>query len=541
MKICRIISESEEDYKFLDSRLKKYPVELTSNFFVENNVETLVVGWGTVKSNYPHQNIFDKKIDNGLYWTYSKGENEKQNNIDIDLFINKSIEKWLPSNFTLYDIVFDKIDIKSFWDLNIDKNEIVFVYFDDFAMYVNNSGKNYIFNLKTYKSFCEKFKDEIKDIFNENKTVVFSYDNISPYVNVYGLNYVYSFEIINWVKHGVHVDERYFNLLPNFRVCKFIPFLMEKTLRFNFNNFERESIKRACFRDKITVWLSEQDICVNNKFFKENVHFFYNNGNKFLKVGYSNKKTITGRINPIGKYNPQNLNKSNNDRENIISRFKNGKIIVYDYTSFEARIALYLCGDENFIEKYKDKDLHYETARILFERGNINMAERDFSKTINHSLLYGSSKKSVMEKLSCFESPENKFYEIKSFLKPLLKKAFEINRFFKENGYVINSWGTIIYPNKDFAAFNNYIQSSATEVLLDKIYEIKEFLNNYKSKFLFQVHDSLVFDVSGDEKRIIPELSRKLMVYKGMYYNISYSNGKDYKNISDPIDVKCCF
>jgi DNA polymerase I-like protein with 3'-5' exonuclease and polymerase domains len=94
-----------------------------------------------------------------------------------------------------------------------------------------------------------------------------------------------------------------------------------------------------------------------------------------------------------------------------------------------------------------------------------------------------------------------------------------------------------VRPEKGFASFNNFLQSSAVEIIVDQLYKIKNFISNYKSEFLFQVHDSLVFDIHPKESFIVKDLARLIMYYKDMFFSISYSNGYDYKNLSEPIDV----
>ena len=118
-----------------------------------------------------------------------------------------------------------------------------------------------------------------------------------------------------------------------------------------------------------------------------------------------------------------------------------------------------------------------------------------------------------------------------------MKKSDEIYEESKERGYVINPWGTIVRPEKEWAYFNNFIQSSAVEIIVDKLYQIKDFLRNYQSQFLFQVHDSLIFDIHPKESMIIRDLAKIIMYHKDMFFNISYSSGLDYKNLSNPIEI----
>jgi len=538
MQICKIISENREDFEYLSKYLEKYPVSLLGEMGnLNSNIPTLIVGWKTIKKYYQKQNIFDKEINKKLSWTYGRDENEKDCLSDIEAFINKSIKKWLPQEFILFDLFFSSYTLSEFIEMEIKSDEISYFYFYNDALYIRSGDKNLVINLKSLALVDEFFKEAITNLLNDRKAVVFSYKNISPYVNLEKIKCLYTFENIRWVKYKQELKKEYFNIIPGFEIDKYIPFIMSKTLRLDLNQHERKSIIRACKRDIVTEWLSNQTINFRKNFHRDDMEFIYHGKQKLCKVSYSNKRTLTGRIVPIGKYNPQNLPKSTEERADIVSRFDNGKIVSFDYTSFEARIALYFCGDNDFIHNYQKSDLHFETAKILFGRDNISDENRTFAKNINHSILYGAAKKTVLERISYLNSAEEIYYNILNFLSPILKKSKEIFKVFRSFGYVVNEWGTMVYPEKDYAAFNNYIQSMATEILIDKTSEIKKFLSNYKSKMIFQVHDSLVFDISPDENFIIKELAKIIMKYKEMSFSVTYSRGLDYKYLSKPIEI----
>lgn len=540
MYICKIISEVQEDFEFLREYVSKYPVKLCSSYEenIEDDVPILIIGWSTIKSRFPKHNILDKELSKNINWTFSKSEKEDEYNITIERFINDSVKKWLPKEFILFDPLFQDKTLLEFVTDNLDLSKQSYLYFHKDALYINNNDENYILNIKSFKCIYEDYKSIITVMVNKLKCLCVSYRNISDYVHLDKLGCIYTFENARWVKYSKEIDESYFNIVPGFDIKKYIPFIMSKVSDFKFSEDEKKSLRRACEKDNIVQWLSSREINFKKDFNKNGIDFIFDGDNKLAKVNYSNKRTLTGRMVANSSYNPQNLDKKTEDRSNIISRFKGGKIIVFDYTSFEARIALYFCGDNEFMEKYHKKDIHLETANIIFGDIQITRENREFSKTINHQILYGASKNSVMQKISYLNNPEEIYYNIKQFLAPLLKKSEELYNNFKENGYIVNPWGTIVYPEKDFASFNNFIQSSAVEILVDKLYDIKTFLKDYKSQFLFQVHDSLVFDISPDEPLIVGKLAKLIMNYKDMFFSISYSSGYDYKNLSIPIEVK---
>jgi len=541
MYICKIIAEAKEDFEFLREYVSKYPVKLSCSYDdFEENIPILIVGWFTVKDRFKSQNILDKSINKYVGWTFSKNEKNDEYNVNIERFINDSVKNWLPKDFTLFDPLFQKKTFADFVSENLNLKEQSYLYFYKDALYINNDGNNFVINIQSFKMVYEDHKKIITGFLNKLKCICLSYKNIANYVDLDSLGCVYTFENARWVKYGKEVDESYFNIVPGFDIKKHIPFIMSKVSNFEFTDEEKVSLKRACERDNITQWLSSREINMSKNFKKSGVNVKVVGTNRLISVSYSDKRTLTGRIVANSSYNPQNLDKKTADRENIISRFDGGKIVVFDYTSFEARIALYFSGDENFIREFHNKDIHMHTAGIIFGNAVITRENREFAKTINHQILYGASKNSVMQKISYLSNPEEVYYRIGLFLAPLLKKFDKLFEMFKQKGYIINSWGTIVRPEKDYASFNNFIQSSATEIIVDQLYRTKKFLSNYQSQFLFQVHDSLVFDIHPKEAKLIRELARIIMCYKDMFFNISYSSGYDYKNLSIPIEVVEC-
>jgi DNA polymerase-1 len=64
--------------------------------------------------------------------------------------------------------------------------------------------------------------------------------------------------------------------------------------------------------------------------------------------------------------------------------------VVADYSQIEIRILACLSGDERMIATLQEeKDLHLETAKVLFEKDNISKAERGMAKTLNFGVMYG--------------------------------------------------------------------------------------------------------------------------------------------------------
>jgi hypothetical protein len=449
---CNIIAESEEDFQVLSEHFGNYPVSIKKEFPDEMyfEVPTLVVGWNATKNRFPSQNIFDKGICKNLYWSFSKSEKEKEFYSEAESFFTNSVKQWLPNNFVVYDSFLSQESLEVFLSKHIAKEKKVFIYFSEGALYIHNNGNNFSINVKALAMETADFKAAISKVLNGFEVVCFSFQNIYRYVNLDLLEQVISIDTLRWVKYGVETLESYFQIIPNFKIQKFIPFLMSKLGAIELDFDEQKFYKRMCERDKITCWLSEREIAFAPDFENTKLDFKIRRTHKLAKVLQSDKRTITGRIMSSGGYNLQTLDKETDERTKLISRFEGGSIVVFDYISFESKIALYLSDDQDFIQKHYTEDLHHLTALELFGNSNITHEQRAFSKHLNHTLLYGAGEETLLKMLSeFFVNPEEQLYKIRKLLKPIIDKSEEIKNRCKAYGYII--LGDILFVQKNYS------------------------------------------------------------------------------------------
>ena len=153
--------------------------------------------------------------------------------------------------------------------------------------------------------------------------------------------------------------------------------------------------------------------------------------------------------------------------------------------------------------------------------------------------MYGAGEDTLLNMLSeHFNNPSEKLYKIRKFLKPIIDKSNEIKEDCKLNGFIVNPWGYIIRPEKMHASFNNYEQSYASEIVVDKLFEIKELLKPYQTQFIFQVHDSLVFDLHPSENLLIKKILNILSHHKNMLFGVSHSIGANYKELQEVFNIE---
>lgn len=533
--ICNVIVSDKDDFVFLKETISKYPcnvilAEHESFEYQAAKNPTIYIGWDFFKNKIPNISILDGKINGNEFWSFSKKENQDEFMCSIDKFIYYAISNWLPSEIVHFDPIYQEMDGFSKILNNGCKN---YVYYNNGGLYINNCDRNFVFNVKNLELIHKNPKDVLSKFLNSIKIIGFSYSNILECCEESSINDFVTIEDLCWIKFGTEITEKdFFNLdIPNFEIWKYIPFLMSKLNSFDLSDTEESFLRRIQKKNRITYKLSNTYIAFDYKFNPKGVGFIFRNRLKYSKFKFSNKRTVTGRIVSKDNYNLQNIPKDSEDRKFICSSFYGGKIVVFDYKSFETRIATYLTCNEEFIMEYYDKDIHHETAISIFERIDVTDEQRNFAKTINHALLYGAGDSLIYSKLDSLGIDREKLYEIKSMLKPILDMSIKLGEKLKQDGFLINSWGSIIKPNKSYAAFNNYIQTAASEIITDKIFDINQFFIDKKSRILFQIHDSIIFDFHPSEIEMIADLKNIMTNASGMFFPVSIKIGNNYKEI----------
>ena len=499
------------------------------NLNEEFAIPTIIIGWSFVKNNFDKVKISQKRIRKNLYWTFSPEEDQEINERDLKKFLNKSLKEYLPQNYKTFDCNLngnindhlEEIFSKRINFCFLSSNEILYVYNEKSFYGISLNSIDYTFLNK---------RDFLKIIINNYNLVFFNYDNFIYYSNLNEFE-IQTLENICWMCSNFILNES--------SLHKFSPYpINEKYFVFLMNKFydvlncdiakNKDILSRFNKKDQITNWLSNKIIN-------------FSNGKKLI-LKYSNKRTITGRINCVDKrFNPQLLPKNSELRNEIVSGFNKGQIAIFDYVSFETKLSVYLTKDEGFIEKLKNSDLHLETSKIIFGKPDITPEQRKIGKQINHAIIYGVGNDKLKSILQENKLSIKLIDKIKEFLKPIIDNSKKLSENFKEKGFIINPYNTIVYPNKEWAAYNNYVQSIAADMVVDKLFKIKELLSDKKSQFMYQVFDSFVFDIHPEELYLLENI--KIILEKNGKYNfdIQYITGKNLmecteQNIEEEID-----
>jgi hypothetical protein len=483
----------------------------------------LIVGLSNVKKfdEKISVNLDEYVINENVFYTYSLSEDKILAEEGLRFFKNHIVKQIINNiEFNSYDYILNG-DFEDFASKNLNFNFPVFLYFYSKAMYSYNNGKIISWNLESIRYAGGNVKNILTTfIYNNSQSVyLFSYANGFKYINDGTLNDIKTISNLYYTRHNEELDEHGLVLsVDDIEYHKLIPYFSSIIFeRIRVNLQENTSIERFWRKDIITQWLSERQLHLSKKYINKNLSLQESTVTNYFTPQYSNKRTLTGRINCIDSaFNPQRILKGSEERRSIVSRFKNGKIVTIDYNAFETRLSLFLCDDKEFIEKNKFTDFHTETAKLLFNSLEVDEKQRALGKTINHIIAYGGGDDKIRQRLK-EERLDTVFSDeiinkVKSYLSPLYSKATEVAEYYDEHHFIVNIFGTVIRPQKKWALYNNYIQASAAEIVVEKLFEIKKFLfdNKLRSDLVFQVYDSFVFDFHPEELHFIEKLEEIL-------------------------------
>ncbi len=277
---------------------------------------------------------------------------------------------------------------------------------------------------------------------------------------------------------------------------------------------------------------------------------------------FSQVSTSTGRLSCSGP-NLQNIPVRTDRGSRIRKAFtcEDGKILYsFDYSQIELRVLADFSGDPYLVRAFiEDKDIHGETADILFSGDSLFSATADVSetgdrrriaKTINFGILYGMSAYGLSKELNIpVSSADNfindyfaKFSGVKKYLEKTVEQA-------EKKGYV----STILKRRRYFpeissrdktrrefarrAATNMPIQGSAADLIKLAMNRIHEYFvrEKLKSAMVLQIHDELLFEVVPAEEKKIEENVKRLMenVLKlKVPLKVDVKKGPDYLDMS---------
>lgn len=319
-----------------------------------------------------------------------------------------------------------------------------------------------------------------------------------------------------FVKNNFRTNEDLNVCIPLYKHFKMFMNLAEEVKSLNIRNIDDKgfSFINATMSD-LFAKIEANGLCVSDEF----TDIFGEEQGKHMKgnlvFSQYNLLTSTGRpSNRFAGVNYAALNKNDGSRNCFVSRYGNdGMLIMMDYNAFHPRLIAHLA---NFDMAAEENPYAY-LAKHFFNKQVATDEDIAVSKGFTFTQIYGGIDK--------------KWLHI-----PYFKKVQEYIdhrwKFFEENEYMETpKYGRKIKhchienptPNK---LFNYILQAFETEMAVDTLGELTEYLKGKQTLPVLYTYDSILFDAHKSDKRDVIKKIQKIMerdkfpvkVYAGKNY-----------------------
>ena len=230
-----------------------------------------------------------------------------------------------------------------------------------------------------------------------------------------------------------------------------------------------------------------------------------------VHTSYNQSVAATGRLSSNNP-NLQNIPIKGKEGRDIRSAFIAPKSMVmasFDYSQVELRILAHLSKDKNLLGAYQhNKDIHTQTAEMLFVGEEITTDKRRMAKTMNFSVMYGISAYALSEDIGVSVSEAKAFIDgyfeaypgVREYIDTCIEEARRqkwVTTYYGRKRYVpsITDTNFSIRSRAERVAFNSIIQGTASDVIKLAMIELhrKKKANDFEGEMVMQVHDELVF------------------------------------------------
>lgn len=437
----------------------------------------LIIGFEKAVELYPHITIASKAIDekNKLYYAFSKSESETKYLENLNNFINNCFSL-ISSNYKIVNII--KLE-----DINTHFNK-VFLHETPNTITITTHNTIFYINKEIISFFGKRISIEtVIDCLVGSEII--SWEHFKFFGAYLKANNSYK------SKEQIQQDFKDYDIdLFMGAIC--LGVLKELRVDSSLVEVWQRAFSIESFLSKIEVKVDKERIKVlaadDDNLIMQNIYKAIEGDYIIQKYNGTNK--ITGRIYPFGTgYSLQTLPKSSRD---IIIAEPNCVLVEFDYKAFEYSILSQIC-------KFSTKgDPHLLMSQLLFNDNE----HRQIGKNLNYSLLYGKSIKTIISETLNLEglkvSKEELEEKLTVILEPVEQLQKRLEQEFKDKGYLTNYFGRNIYPEKSYAYLNNYIQSTAAEILIIKLEKLRNLFNSYPiiNKIVLQSHDSILMNLS---------------------------------------------
>lgn len=236
-----------------------------------------------------------------------------------------------------------------------------------------------------------------------------------------------------------------------------------------------------------------------------------------LHADFLQSGTVTGRMgceNPNLQNIPNKTEQGREIRKSFIAE-KGYKIVTFDYSQIELRIAAFLSGDKKLIDIFKNgEDVHSAVAGEVFgvSKDAVTKEMRSKAKVINFGVMYGMGVTALQKNIGTNREEAQKFLDdyFKKF-SGLAEYLEKIKRETAQKGYTETFFGRRRYfpdihsklpfmkAQAERMAVNAPIQGTEADIIKLAMIKVDKFLEQKNLKkdvrLLMQVHDELVYEI----------------------------------------------
>ncbi|MBI5134550.1 MAG: hypothetical protein HZA81_04200 [Candidatus Taylorbacteria bacterium] len=208
---------------------------------------------------------------------------------------------------------------------------------------------------------------------------------------------------------------------------------------------------------------------------------------------------------------------------------KGWKLVAFDYSQIELRIAAFLSKDEKFIDIFRrGEDVHAAVAAQVFgvPEENVTKAMRSQAKVINFGVMYGMGVMALQKNMGVDRKTAQKFYNeyfekfhgLRDYLESVKSEAARkgyTETYFGRRRYFdgIKSKIPFIRAAAERMAINAPIQGTEADVVKLAMVRIDRYLDreglSKDARILMQVHDEIVLEVkSSAVEKVEPEIQK---------------------------------
>lgn len=488
---------------------------------------TIIVGFNQAVQLYPNITPLDKVIDRDkkICYCFSSKESDQQTYDDnLNEFLSYAFQSQVAGAEIRKIIDIDDIPFQDIVSSDINS---VFLYETQNTITLTHNSTIYYINKEVTEFF-----HSVSNIFSS------IYEHLTPQVEVLTWNRFASFKAI--LKNNMcYVSEKQLHSLlkQHGDVDLYMGFLCLKWSK-ELQRDDNEIVWRRayCVEDMLSNIEIKIDVDAAKKWsYRDNGKTFESilkqQSNGYITQKYNGTDKLTGRMYAKGKgFSIQTLAKK---FRNIVIAEPECYLIEFDYDYFEYYLLAQVCGFN------PDVDPHSHLSLRLF--GSDDAKYRKIAKGINYSTLYGKSMHKVVdETLNTYdiELTKKQFAaKLNETIRPVQKLRAELGEKFEKQGYIVNRFGRKIIPEKKHAVLNNYIQSTAADIVIVKLQKIEHHLLAYdeQNTIVLQNHDSILLNLRIDdvEQTDIAQETKDILESpeQGLYGKVDIEYGINWREI----------